>query len=424
MNSVNKYIIRDNINLYVIDDKKYKTVYSCAYIHRKLSRLEATLNSLLSKVLKTSTQKHTSMNALNAYAEHLYGCIFDVGVSKRANIQSIVSTVNTVSDKYTMDNTQEKALELMLDLLFRPHICDESFNVEYVNSQKNNLRDDIEGLINDKRSYSNVRCLEEMCKGEPNSVVEIGYCEDIDSIDAKSLYDHYKSIIHSSPVDIFVVGDVDSSAILEFLKGYFSAFDFSINPINIECSTGSAGEPKYVEDNMDVNQGKLVMGLRSEINIESPLYYALLVGNSIFGSGAHSRLFNNVREKLSLCYYAYSRLDKYNAIMLVGSGIEFENYEKTKDAVLLELENIRSGDFSDSELDVAKEYIISSYKSYEDSPGYLVDYYLGLSFSDNYPGLDKAREAIYEVSREDVLKAFDKVKLDTVYFLNGKEEKK
>lgn len=424
MNGAIKYPVADNINLYVINDTKYKTVYSCAYLHRRLSRDEVTLNSLLSKVLKTGTRDYPSMSELNKYAESLYGCIYDVGITKRANIQSIVSSVNTVSDKFTSEKGEDDSFILMLDLLFKPHISANAFSAEAVCGQKSNLKDDIEGLINDKRSYANVRCIEEMCAGEPNSIVEIGYLEDIDAIDEKTLHDHYKSIIYTSPIDIFVVGDVDALHLTDILRDYLSAFDFDIRPVCAQYTCTQSDDVKYVEDNLDVNQGKLVMGLRTGINIENPLYYALLTANSIFGSGAHSKLFNNVREKMSLCYYAYSRLDKYNSLMLIGSGIEFKNFDKTKTAIMAELENVRSGNFTDEELAIAKEYIISSYRSYEDSPGILVDYYMGQVFSPSLPSLGEACQKVAEVERTGILKAFENVTLDTVYFLNGKEGQK
>ena len=270
-----KYSVADNINLYVIDDKKYKTVYSAAFLHRRLDRDEVTLNSLLSKVLKTGTQLHPSMSELSKYAESLYGCAFDVSITKRANVQSIVSTVNMVSDRFTNETGEDDAFNLMLDLLFRPAINDGAFPADCVNSQKSNLKDDIDGLINDKRSYANVRCIEEMCKGEPNAIVEIGYAEDLDKIDGKVLYDHYESIIHSSPIDVFVVGDVNAQKLCDKLRKYFSAFSFDRKPVCVEFASADASEVKYVEDNLDVNQGKLVMGLRTGVNMEHPDYYAL-----------------------------------------------------------------------------------------------------------------------------------------------------
>ncbi len=424
MTAVEKHKIFDNINLHVIHDDKYKTVYSAAFIHRLLKREEVTFNSLLSKVLKMGTVSHHSLKDLSKYAESLYGCSFDVSTTKRANIQSLVSCVNVVADRFTGTGTQIDAYTLMLDLLFKPHVSSGAFCPEIVESQKNNLKDDIDGLINDKRSYSNVRCIEEMCKGEPNAIVDIGYKEDIGNIDEHNLYKHYMSVIFSSPVDIYVVGNVDVESLVKFTREYFKNFDFNISPISVQCSSALATEVKYVEDNLDVNQGKLAMGLRTGISIEHPDYYALLTANSIFGSGAHSKLFNNVREAMSLCYYAYSRLDKYNSLMLVGSGIEFANFEKTKNAILAELDNVKNGNFTDGELAVSKEYIISSYRSYKDSPAMLVDYYMGTSFTPSLPTLDEACERVSSVTREDVIRAFEKVCLDTVYFLNGKGDNK
>ncbi len=423
MANAEKYNISDNINLYVIRDTKYKTVLASTYLHRSLKREEVTYNSLLSKVLKTATEKYSSLLDLNIYAETLYGCGFDIGISKRANIQSIVSQVSFLNENYSDENTQNESLYLMLDMLFEPYITEDGFFAEYVSNQKKNLKDDIESLINDKRAYASVRCLEEMCRGEQNSIVEIGYKEDLDDIDEKNLYAHYKSIIFSSPIDIFMVGDVDVMKVLKLFKNYFSKFTFGISPVDIEFSSKPVSEEKFVEDNMSVNQGKLAIGLRTGINIDNPLYYALLTGNSIFGSGAHSKLFNNVREKLSLCYYAYSRLDKYNGIMMVGSGIEFENFQKTKDAVLFELDAVKNGDFTDDEILIAKEYIISSFSAYEDSPGLLTDYYMGMAFSDDFPSIATVCEKVKSVTREDILKSFKSVNTDTVYFLNGKESK-
>lgn len=423
MANAQKYSIIDGINLYIIKDKKYKTVLASTYLHRNLRREEVTFNSLLSKVLKTATRKFSSLIDLSTYAEKLYGCGFDMGITKRASIQSIVSQVSFLNDRYAGESILNDSLTLMLDMLFEPYVTDDSFCAEYVYNQKKNLKDDIESLINDKRAYASVRCLEEMCKGEHNAIVEIGYKDDIDSINEKNLYEHYQSIIHSSPVDIFVVGDVDAMDIIKLLKDYFASFDFCISPVSIEYSEKQVSGQKYIEDNLSVNQGKLAIGLRTGINLDNPLYYALLTGNSIFGSGAHSKLFNNVREKLSLCYYAYSRLDKYNGIMMIGSGIEFENFEKTRDAVLSELDAVKKGDFTDSDLLIAKEYIISSFSSYEDSPGLLIDYYLGMTFSDTFPSISDVCEKVRNVTRQEILDAFSSVAVDTVYFLNGKENK-
>lgn len=423
MPDIIKKEILNNINLYYIPEEKYKTVSMSLFLHRKLSKDEATFNAMLSKILRCGTQKYPNISELNLYAEELYGMLYDVNIAKKAYAQSIVSTINFLSDKYTTDSIMTESIEFMLDLIFNPYTQNDAFNEAYLEIEKQNLKDDIEGLINDKRSYANFRCIEEMCKGEDNAIFEFGYLEDIDKINSENLFSHYQNIITKSPIDIFIVGSLDIEKAVHYIKNYFSKFNFDIKPL-APCSVNysKVKNIRYVEDEFDVNQGKLAMGLRTTINVEDELYYALLLGNSIFGAGAHSRLFNTVREQMSLCYYASSRLDKFRALMLISSGIEFKNFEKAKDEIIKQLENISKGEFSDEEFAISRDFVINSYKSYKDSPYLMKDYYLGHCFSKNNDTIDEAIEKISNVTKEDVVNAMSKVCLDTVYFLKGKEQ--
>lgn len=422
MADIIKKNITKGIDLYYIKDEKYKTVSMSAFLHRKLSREEATYNALLSKMLKRGTVRCPDITALNMYADELYGTLYDVNVTKKAYVQSIVSSVNFLSDEYTDESIVNPCTELLLDMLYKPCLKGDSFDKDTFDVEKQNLTDDIEGLINDKRSYANFRCIEEMCKGEENAVFEFGYLDDLEKIDEKNLYEHYCKVINNSPLDIYVVGDLDIDKLCDYISGYFADFDFDINPITPDAQkTNSAEEVKYVEDVFDVAQGKLAMGFRTYVTIDDEDYYALLLGNSIFGSGAHSRLFNTVREKLSLCYYASSRTDKFRGLMIVSSGIEFENYEKAKSEILKQLKNISEGDFTSDELEIARSFIINSYRSYKDSPYAMKDYYRGHLYSTNHDTIDEAIAKIEILTAEDVKRALSKVKLDTVYFLKGKQ---
>ena len=421
MHSINKYNICTGINVYHIRDDKYKTVSMTLYINRPLSRDEATKNALLAKVLSRGTAKYNTISAINTHLEGLYGTLYNFDVSKKANIHSLHCSVSNISDKYTGENITAEAAVLMLDFVFDPYLVDGCFDKDYVDGEKQNLKDDIDAIINDKRSYANMRVIEEMCKGEDNAVMDCGYVEDLPKIDHKALYDHYKSIITTSPIDIYVVGEVDIEALIGVVRDYLTKFTFNIQDVKAEYAIKSAEDIRYVEEAMSVNQGKLAIGLRTGVNIDDPMYYALLVGNSIFGAGAHSKLFNNVREKLSLCYYASSRLDKFNAIMVVSSGIEFENYEKARDEIFVQLDSVKGGDFTDDELTIAKSFIINSYNSYLDSPYMLKDYYYSMQFSKNVCPLEEAVARVEKVSREDVIEAMKNVCADTVYFLKGRD---
>ena len=421
MQSVKKFNIKEHINLYYINDNKYKTVSMSMYLHRRLDREEVTKNAVLAKVLKRGTQKYNTIKSMNTHLEELYGTLYSIDITKKANVQSICCTVSNISEKFSSSDVPCKAAGLMMEFLFEPYTPDGVFDKDYVEVEKQNLKDDIDAIINDKRSYANLRVVELMCSGEDNAILECGYSHDIPSINNENLFSHYKSIINTSPIDIFVVGDVDISSIVEYVKNYLDTISFDIKPIDVKGSLKKAGEIKYIDEVMNINQGKLAIGFRTETDGNNPNYYALLVGNSIYGAGAHSKLFNNVREKMSLAYYASSRLDKFNGLMVVSSGIEFSNYEKARDEIMVQLDAVKSGNFGDEDVKVAKNYIVNSYRSYLDSPYLMKDFYLAMRFSKTSDTIEDAIKKVEAVTKEDIIKAFSTVNLDTVYFLKGEE---
>lgn len=421
MLGVKKFHIAEGVSLNFIDDKKYKTVSVSMFLSRKLSRSEVTKNSLLSSVLAQGTQNLPTAKDIDRYLKSLYGAAYSVSVQKKGDVQSIAFEFSSLNEKYSEKGIIKKCFDMMFEFIFNPLTENGGFLKKYVDTEKANLETDIRALINDKREYADFRCVEEMCAGESAVIREIGYIEDLEEINEKNLYEHYKKIITSSPIDIFVVGDVDIDETVAYLKNAFDGVKLDISPVKIEIDKKSAGEIKYVDESLDVTQGKLSIGLRTGISPLDKDYWALVVGNSVFGSGAHSKLFNNVREKLSLAYYAYSRISRYNSIMLIGSGIEFENFKKAKKEIFFQLESVKKGDFTENDLFVAKQFIINRYKSYSDSPALLKDYYFGNILLGYDVSVDEAIKKVEEVTTEDIIYAFCKISTDTVYFLKGRE---
>lgn len=421
MSGVKKIHIAEGVSLNFIDDKKYKTVSVSMFLSRKLSRIEVTKNSLLSSVLAQGTQNLPTAKDIDRYLKSLYGAAYSVSVQKKGDVQSIAFEFSSLNEKYSEKGIIKKCFDMMFEFIFNPLTENGGFLKKYVDTEKANLETDIRALINDKREYADFRCVEEMCAGESAAIREIGYIEDLEEINEKNLYEHYKKIITSSPIDIFVVGDVDIDETVAYLKNAFDGVKLDISPVKIEIDKKNAGEIKYVDESLDVTQGKLSIGLRTGISPLDKDYWALVVGNSVFGSGAHSKLFNNVREKLSLAYYAYSRISRYNSIMLIGSGIEFENFKKAKKEIFFQLESVKKGDFTENDLFVAKQFIINRYKSYSDSPALLKDYYFGNILLGYDVSVDEAIKKVEEVTTEDIIYAFCKISTDTVYFLKGRE---
>lgn len=421
---INTNIINDNITITYIPMTKLKTTSIGVYLHRPLSREEAPFNALLSYVLHRGCKKYPTTSDIAIKLENLYGATFSSGISKIGETQLLALTGSTISDRYAPEKEKliSEVTTLLLSALFEPLIENDTFKKAYVEQEKQTLKDNIESVINDKRTYAQLRCTEIMCEGEAYGIRKSGYAEDVDKIDEKSLYEHYKKIISSSKIDIFIAGDADIDELTESIKEYIKNFEFKKCEYPKTDISYSEREVKRAEEKLDVTQGKMSLGFRTGITPDDDRYWGLMVANSVYGSGAHCKLFNTVREKMSLAYYASSQLDKAKGVMFVNAGIEFENFTKAYDETLRQLELVKNGEIEESEITAAKNAIINSLNSYYDNAGYTIVYYLTERLMGTNNDIEFVKEKVEKVTIEDIKTAAKEIKLDTVYFLTGKEE--
>ena len=289
--------------------------------------------------------------------------------------------------------------------------------------EKENLKNRIESIINDKGRYAVERAREEMFKNEKYGISDLGYLADIDKITAKGLYEHYVNIMKTSPIDIVVEGNFDEDEIVEIISNGFDFHRENIIEIPRADFIKKVDEIKVIKEEMDITQGKLVMGYRCNVDYKDEFkYYSLFVGSNVLGGGPHSKLFVNVREKESLCYYIYSSLEKYKTSMFISSGIESENYDKTVELIGEQLKSLKEGKISDEELLNSKSAIISSLKTIKDSLGGSSDFYFSQSMGGTNTTVEKIIEMIEKVTVSDIVEAFKNIELDTIYFLSNNKE--
>lgn len=412
--------INSNINLYYIPMTKLKTTTIGVYIHRNLCKEEVSKNALLPYVLKRGCKLCSDSEAVAKYLENLYGASFGASVIKMGDDQIIYLGFESISDKYAPEGEKlsEDITKLMMSVTFEPV----SFTDEVVGQEKKNAVDRIMAEINDKRQYAMLRCGQEMCKGESFALSVLGTKEGVENITVQSLKAHYENIITSSAIDIYVCGDADINALADEIKQYTDKIAFKEAKIPQSEIFVGKGEVKRVTDHMDVVQGKLSMGFRTGIKADSADFVPLMVMNSVYGGGAHSKLFNNVREKLSLCYYASSNIVKNKGIMFVNAGIEFENFQKAYDEILVQLDAVKNGEISELEFTSSIKAIENDLESYKDNQRMMQIYCLGQKITGTNYSIDELKEKIGRVTIDDVKRVAKNVELDTVYFLAGKEE--
>ena len=384
--------IGKNVKLTLIPESKFKTNLISVYIQRKLDRNEVTKNALLPGILKSGCNKYKTLGQLTDREEELYGSYLHAGASKRGESQVLGFSILSVNEKYLDEKILGQCIEFLNEIINNPLVIDGGFNEEYLNIEKEILKDSIMSIINDKGNYAMKRTNEIMFEGEPYSINGKGYIEDLDTIDRVGLYEHYKEVLKTSPIEIMIEGEFEETEVVELIKEKFQFDRGNIIDIPKEEYYKEVDKVKEVKETMDIAQGKLVMGYRCNVDyLDEEKYYSLLLGSRILGGGADSKLFINVREKESLCYTIYSTIQKSKSTMMVCSGIEAQNYEKTVNLVKEQVQKLKDGDITESEISNAKIAFINSLNSLNDEIGRISDFYFSQSISKNKSDLDQIK---------------------------------
>ena len=412
--------LAEGVYLTYLPARKFKTSLLSAQFAVPIRQETASAYALLPAVLRRGTVTYPDMGSLSARLDRLYGARIDYTVRKKGENQCVGFVASLIDDSFAP--VGEKLLEPVADLLGEL-ICDPAtergrFVPAYFESEKTNLIDAIRSLINDKRDYADSRLLREMCAGEPYGISRLGSEETAEKLQLRKLYAQYGQLIATSRLELFYSGSADENRVVRALRSAFSTLPReNIRDVAIPQDHPAREEVRTVVEELDVTQGKLGMGF----SCGSSDTAALLMGNTLFGGSSNSKLFLNVREKLSLCYYASSVYHRQKGLITVSSGIEFENYQKAYDEILAQLAAVQNGDLEDWELEGARSTLLNAYASMGDSQGKLENFYLGQAVTGQSETPEDLAAQVRQVTPERIFKAMKTVQLDTVYFLRGKE---
>lgn len=400
--------------------KKFKTSLLSAQFVVPLRWETASANALISAILRRGTAAFPDMGALSRRLDGLYGARIDATVRKKGESQCVGFVASLIDDCFAPGGERllEPAADLLGELICRPATRDGLFLGEYFESEKTNLIDAIRSILNDKRAYADSRLLQEMCAGEPYGVPRLGSEQIAAALHPRLLFDAYRELISTSRLEIFYSGSAERPRVEDALRSALAALPRKDGEAPPETAAHvPPEEPRFLTERLDVTQGKLGMGF----SCGSGDTAALLLGNTLFGGSSNSKLFLNVREKLSLCYYASSQFHRQKGLITVSSGVEFENCRKARDEILTQLEAVRRGELEDWELEAARSTLLNAYASMGDSQGKLENFFLGQAATGRDESPEDLAEQVRSVTPRRIFEAMDSVKLDTVYFLQGKE---
>lgn len=418
-----KIELKEGVTIHNITTNKFKTNLYAVFLATPLSRENVTKNALIAAILRRGSQNIQSQDLISKKLEAMYGASFDCGIEKTGDNQIIKFYLETINEEFLPEKEQltKKSLDILFDIIFNPLVENGGFKAEFVESEKNKLRQIIEAKIDNKRSYSFERCIEEMFKGEPYGLYKYGYIEDLEKITPEDLYNYYKTLIKECKIDIFVSGEIKPEEVNSMIETNekIAKLDEREAAYIVNKNKSDEVDPKaekVIEEHMQVGQGNLVIGLKVNCQKENAKYIAS-VYNAILGGGANSKLFQNVREKNSLAYTAGSTYRRQKNAIFIRCGIEINKYEKALSTIKEQIQDMETGNFTDGDIENAKKLILESIKGITSEQDTEITYYYGQELSDTFTKIEDYMKEIAQVSKEDIINLAKNTWVDTIYFL-------
>ncbi len=412
--------MRGGIEFYSYRDTRFKQGALSIQFIRSMEKCEAAMNALLPAVLLRGTKDYPDLRAITLHLDDLYGASVSALVRRVGDFQTTGLYCNFMEDRFALDTDAILApvLEFMGELLLNPVTEQGVFRKDFVESEKKNLISTIESEINDKRVYAASKLMKIMCRKDSFGLPRLGETEDVQSITEKTLYDHYRKVLAESPVQVFYVGSTNPKEVAALMEKQFAKI--RRNPVPLAAQTGfCGGEGSHAEESMDVAQAKLCMGFVTPITGRTADFAAMQVMNTVFGGGMTSKLFRNVREKLSLCYSVGSAYYGTKGIVTVSAGIDEEKENIARSEILAQLDACRAGKITEEELTAAKEAVLSALRTIHDSPGAIEGYYATATLSGQNTDPKVHSRAIEKVTAEDVAFAAKSLRYHSSFVLKG-----
>ena len=411
-------------NLTCVTTPKFKRAVLRAGLLLPLGGPDAALRACLPQVLRRGTAKLPDLRAIGGALDELYGARIESAVRKEGESLCIGFLSDCIDEAYApgADGLTAKVIRLLADLLYDPYLQDGVFCPDYTAGEREGLIDRIAAQKNDPRSWAPKRLTELMCENEPYGRSALGTIEQARKITENKLYTAYRRALDEAQIELFYCGTLPPDAV----EALFAATplvqrrDSPLYQPQTGIAAQPAGAPREVIEEEQVTQGKLSLGFRTGghcLTGGDPAAYWMF--QTIFGGSTSSKLFLNVRERKSLCYYASAQFVASKGIMMVNSGIENKDFETARDEILRQLDACRAGDITDVEIDAARKTLTTNWRAMLDDPLTLERYWLGQAAAGTLVTPEERIAQVAAVTRGDIVAAAQATALDTVYFMKG-----
>ena len=417
---ITEITLQPGVTLRCFTDNRFKQGCLSLQLLCPMCREEAAVNALIPTVLLRGCESAPDLRQITNRLDDLYGASVGALVRQIGDYQGIGFYASFISDRYALrgDKIFQPMVAFLEELLLRPVVENGVFSREFVDSEKKNLISTLESRKNDKRSYATGQMLRMMCREDPYGISRLGEPEDLAAITAESAYAQYKKLLATSQVELWYVGEEQPEKVAQLLRPLCASLAADCRELPKQTPFRDGGSGTYTEE-MEIQQARLCFGLTTPITIRSGEFAAMQVCNMVLGGGMTSKLFMNVREKLSLCYDISSGYRSSKGILLITAGVEGEKIPVAREEILRQIDACKQGDITDEELIAAKQGLISALQGVHDSPGGIEDYYSVMRLTQAKLTPQEYLKAVEQVTKEQVVEVARTLALHTEYCLKG-----
>ena len=415
-----KTIDKDGYRLHLIKNTSFKTISFKIVFWNELKKEDLAYRNMLVNNLLFSSHKYNTNRKIAIRKEELYNA--DIyGKTYRKGTQIVTEMcLSSIEDRFTEDGNFRKSLEFLFDCINNPNINNGAFEEVSFNITKENIMNSIKSE-KENPNYLAYQKYKELI-GKNNAFIGsiLGTLEEVESITPFSLYEYYKSFFQNNHIDIYILGDLEEKDVL-YIDKLINFRSKHIKYSNVYLSY----EKEYSENCEDskFNQSKLFMGGSIKALTEHEKKYESIIYNIILGNSPTSKLFQNIREKMSYAYTISSSINRLDGMFVINAGISLKNFEKTKSEIINQINEMKQGSFDSKEIKDAKEVILSIIKEINDNPWAIIDYYNNHLYFDA-DTIEKQIKEITKIQKEDILSVANKINIDTVFLLKEDEYEK
>lgn len=409
------------VHLHFIQSEKFKTNKIKVRFSAPMSEKTIAGRVLTASMLETSNALYPTSQAFREKLANLYGANYSTSLSRRGLVHYLDINLSFVRDQFLSRKNMlaDEMLDFLKASLFFPLSNGKAFDAKTFEIEKRNVLTDLEAEI-ENHFYHAHRELNNLFYDLPEMrIPRVATIELVEKETAETSFAAFQQMLNQDQIDFFFIGDFNEIAVREKIQ----EFHFSEREQHLQLSyqQNYSNITREKLEQRDVHQSIVELAYHFSSQYGDRGHLPLIVLNGLLGGFAHSKLFVNVREKESLAYTISSSFDIFSGLMRIYAGIDRTNRTKTIALINRQILDLKRGHFTDEELEQTKNMLKNSILLAQDRQNTLIERaYMSSVLGKKFLSLEAWLKALENVSKADLIEAAQQLKLQAIYFMEGK----